>query len=182
MNKTKKSRKHMSMGTKWIITFILFILAIATVIICARSGAFHFEAGRVSANDNDTEITENDSQAEESAAEDGEASKYTVFVTAGNGGTANPSGSVTVDSWDSINFSFTPDEGYEIESVTLDGEDLGAIDSYTLSYIDANHTIVVTFDKETKPTDDPNASLDGRIANGVVGIIGKLVDGISSED
>lgn len=181
MSKTKKTRKHMSMGTKWIITFILFILAIATVIICARSGAFHFEAGKVSANDNDTEMAENENQSEEGEGEDGEASRYTVFVTAGNGGTANPSGSVTVDSWDSINLSFTPDEGYVVESVTLDGEDLGAIDSYTLSYIEANHTIVVTFDKEPEPTQDPNASLEGKIANGVAGLIGKLVDGVTGD-
>lgn len=178
MNKTKKSRKHMSMGTKWIITFILFILAIATVIVCARSGAFHFEAGKVSANDNDTEMADNNTQSEEGSDEDGESAKYTVFVTAGNGGTANPSGSVTVDSWDSISLSFTPDEGYEIESVTLDGEDLGAIEDYTLSYIDENHTIVVTFDKISQSEDDG----DGKLVNGVAGLIGKIVDGVKSDD
>lgn len=181
MNKTKKTRKHMSMGTKWIITMILAVLAVVTVILCAKSGAFHFEAGKVSANDNDTAIAENESESEEENTEEGEAAKYTVFVTAGNGGTANPSGSVTVDAWDSINLSFTPDEGYVIESVTLDGEDLGAVDSYTLSYIEENHTIVVTFDKEPEPTNDPNASLEGRIANGVAGIIGKIVDGVSED-
>lgn len=180
MSKTKKSKKHMSMGTKTVITFIVLIVAIATVIVCAKSGAFHFEAGTVTANDNDQAAVETDDAAEET--EDGsEAAKYTVFVTAGNGGTANPSGSVTVDSWDSINLSFTPDEGYVIESVTLDGEDLGAIDSYTLSYIDSNHTVVVTFDKKPAPT-PTDGSIEDVLTTRVVGIIGKIVDGVSGED
>lgn len=170
------------MGVKWIITFIFLIAAIATVIICAKSGAFHFEAGKISANDNDIPISENEDTDEEDAESTEDAEKYTVFVTAGNGGTANPSGSVTVQAWDSISLSFTPDAGYVIESVTLDGEELGPIDSYTISYIDQNHTVVVTFDKKPEPTPDPDASIEEKITEGVVGIIGKIIDEVSSAD
>lgn len=182
MAKKRKAKKGMSTGIKWIITFILFITAIATVIVCAKSGAFHFEAGKVSANDNDIEMNEKEQTEPEDEENEGETEKYTVFVTAGNGGTANPSGSVTVDSWDSISLSFTPDEGYEIESVTLDGEELGAVDDYTLSYIDSNHTIVVTFAEKVVPTPDPDASIDEKIADGVVGIIGRIIDEVTSEN
>lgn len=148
------------MGVKWVITFIFFIAAIATVIVCARSGAFHFEAGKISANDDDQLIAESENAGENAGGEGEAVEQYTVFVTAGNGGTANPSGSVTVASWDSISMSFTPDEGYEVESVTLDGEELGAIDEYTLSYINENHTIVVTFDKITESEESKGGLLE----------------------
>lgn len=153
MNRNKNTRRHMSDDLKWVITFLLVIAAVSMVVICAKNGVFHFEAGTVTANDDETVM-------ESEAPEDGDenensSSKFTVFVTAGNGGTANPAGSINVEAYDSITVNFTPDEGYVVESVTLDGQELGAVESYTLSYIDKNHNIVVTFaEEEIEPEEE----------------------------
>ena len=153
MSRTNKTKKHMSNGIRWIITFLLVIVAISMVIVCVKKGVFHFEAGTVKANDEEAMETVAPDVGENSD-DSGDSSKYTVFVTAGNGGTANPAGSVTVEAWDSITVSFTPDDGYEVESVTLDGKPLGAVTSYTVSYIDSNHTIVATFTEEAEEPEE----------------------------
>lgn len=156
-NKEKKEKNPMSYRTKWIITLVLLMLAVALVVICFAEGMFAFKPGVVKANDNETvESTE--------AVEDGDngepqQSEYTVFISEGNGGTANPSGRVSVDAWGSITVSFTPNEGYEIQSVVVDGADMGALTSYTLSYITADHTIMVTFEKIPEPTPEPTEEL-----------------------
>lgn len=181
MKRNKKARKPMSDGVKWVITFILCIVAISTVIICAKKGVFHFEAGTVTANDDAGAVaTDSPDGADENSEND--TSKFTVFVTAGNGGTANPSGSVTVEAWDSITLNFTPDDGYVVQSVTLDGMELGAVDSYTISYIDENHNVVATFDKAPATTSDPDddGGIDTQLSNGVVKIIGKIIDGVGN--
>ncbi len=148
-NKKKHGIRNMSMKTKWLITGGLCILAVLTVVFCIKDGCFDFKPGSVQANDK---------AAEESAAPasniEGTTSgaKYKVLVTAGNGGSANPNGSITVDEWGSVNVSFKPNEGYEIQSVTVDGKDMGALESYTLSYITADHSIMATFAKIPEPT------------------------------
>lgn len=185
MSKPIKTKKGMSNGLKWIITFALVILAVSTVIICARKGAFHFEA-TITANDNETMETAAPEDNEEADDESGN-SKYTVFVTAGNGGTVNPTGSITVDAWDSINLSFTPDAGYVVQSVTIDGKEIGAVENYTISYIESNHTVVATFDKVRAGADNEDdgsgessstselGNIADEITNNIVGIIEKIV-------
>ena len=157
-NKSKRGIRNMSMRTKWLITGGLCILAVLTVVLCAMDGCFDFKPGSVQANDK---------AAEESAAPasniEGTTSgaKYKVLVTAGNGGSADPNGSITVDEWGSVTVSFTPNEGYEIQSVTVDGADKGAVESETLSYITADHSIMATFVKtpEPTPTVEPTADI-----------------------
>ena len=46
---------------------------------------------------------------------------YTITATAGTGGTISPSGSVTVYAGDDKTFQVTPNSGYRIKSVKLDG-------------------------------------------------------------
>ncbi len=185
MSRNTKTKKSMSEGVKWVITFIVFIMAISTVIVCAKKGAFHFEAGTVTANDDtvaaDASKPDAEGEGEEGddSSEEGSTSKYSVFVTAGNGGTANPSGSVSVDAWDSITLTFTPDKGYVVQSVTLDGMDLGAVTSYTITYIDQDHNVVVTFAEEPEPTEEPDSedgSIDEKFSHGVVSIIENIID------
>lgn len=188
MSRNTKTKKHMSEGVKWVITFIVFIMAISTVIVCAKKGAFHFEAGTVTANDDavavDAENSDSEDEEGEASSEEGSTSKYSVFVTAGNGGTANPSGSVSVDAWDSITLTFTPDKGYVVQSVTLDGMELGAVTSYTIEYIDQDHNVVVTFTDEPEPTEEPDSeggSIDEKLSHGVVSIIENIIDHVEGE-
>ena len=71
---------------------------------------------------------------------------YTVTATAGENGTITPSGEVTVEEGKSQAFTITPNEGYQIADVKVDGVSVGAVATYTLSNVKANATITVTFD------------------------------------
>ncbi len=152
-DRERKEKRSMSYRTKWIITIVLLMIAVALVITCFAEGMFDFKPGVVKPNDEESVI----STAGVDTDKNGEPklSEYTVFVSAGNGGTANPNGRVTVDAWGSITVSFTPDEGYKVQSVVVDGADMGELSSYTLSYITSEHTIMVTFEKIPVPTPEP---------------------------
>ena len=71
---------------------------------------------------------------------------YTVTVNANNGGTVNPSGAQTVSEGRNFTFSVTPNDCYEIASVTVDGNNVNLTNNqYTISNVTANHTVNVTF-------------------------------------
>jgi len=74
---------------------------------------------------------------------------YTVNITAGPGGTISPIGNLVVNESSDHTFSITPDEGYRITNVLVDGISAGAVTSYTLTNITANHTISATFEIKT---------------------------------
>ncbi|MDO4815852.1 MAG: hypothetical protein Q4A83_04515 [Bacillota bacterium] len=156
--KEKKERRTMSYGTKWKITLVLLLLAAILVVVCVSEGMFSFKSGGViTPNDNDPVVSTD--AIDKGGNSEPDADEYTVFISEGNGGTANPSGRVSVDAWGSITVSFTPNDGYEIQSVVVDGNDMGALNSYTLSYITSNHTIMVTFDKIPEPTPEPTPDI-----------------------
>ncbi len=70
---------------------------------------------------------------------------YTISASAGTGGVISPSGSVSVASGSSKTFTITPNSGYRISTVTVNGSSVGAVSSYTFSNITANRTIAATF-------------------------------------
>ncbi len=70
---------------------------------------------------------------------------YTITASAGTGGSISPSGGVSVQSGANQTFTITPNTGYKIAGVTVDGVSQGAIASYTFSAVSANHTISATF-------------------------------------
>lgn len=85
---------------------------------------------------------------------------YAITSSAGEGGSISPSGSTQVGHGDSQTYTITPNEGYEIESVTVDGVNQGAINSFTFSNVTAAHTISVTFKQiEVNPPEFTSASL-----------------------
>lgn len=71
---------------------------------------------------------------------------YTVNITAGPGGTVSPIGNLVVNESSDHTFSIRPDEGYRITNVLIDGISAGAVTTYTLTNITANHTISATFE------------------------------------
>ena len=89
---------------------------------------------------------------------DPEPETYTITAEAGAGGSIDPSGDVTVEKGASQTFTITPDEGYEIADVQVDGVSVTVTDnSYTFTGVQANHTISVTFQKtggEPEPEPD----------------------------
>src|SRR5439155_11470343 len=70
---------------------------------------------------------------------------YTIVATAGSGGSISPPGTSTVNAGDNITYTITPNSGFNIQDVTVDGVSQGAIASYTFSNVHANHTIDATF-------------------------------------
>lgn len=66
----------------------------------------------------------------------------------GANGKISPSSNVNVVYGASQTFTITPDEGYEVEDVLVDGKSVGAVTSYTFENVTANHTISATFKKK----------------------------------
>ena len=82
------------------------------------------------------------------AVEDGPvAQKYTITATAGEGGSITPAGAVSVKEGASQTFAIAAQEGYAIADVLVDGQSVGAVDSYTFENVTANHTIAAVFTK-----------------------------------
>lgn len=76
---------------------------------------------------------------------------YTIKVDAGFGGGTDPpgdsSGNITAECGSSQNFTITPDDCYQIADVRIDGESVGAVDSYPFINIRDGHTIQAAFEK-----------------------------------
>jgi uncharacterized repeat protein (TIGR02543 family) len=70
---------------------------------------------------------------------------YTITATASSGGAITPSGYITVQHGANQTFTITPNAGYNIEQVAVDGASRGAIGSFTFENVVANHTILATF-------------------------------------
>ena len=68
-----------------------------------------------------------------------------ITATANISGTITPSGTITADSGANISFVITPNTGYSVQSVLVDGVSQGAITSYTFTNVTAAHTITATF-------------------------------------
>lgn len=84
--------------------------------------------------------------------------KYTITATAGAHGSISPSGKVEVVEGSSQIFVITAEDGYEIESLTVDGKSVDAVTSYTFENVTAAHTIAVTFKLQYKIIDGANGS------------------------
>ena len=74
-------------------------------------------------------------------------SYYTIKATAGAGGSISPSGSVSVREGRDQTFTITPDKGYAVANVKIDGKSIGAVKSYTFENVRRTHTIEVIFMK-----------------------------------
>ena len=76
-------------------------------------------------------------------------SYYTIKATAGTGGSISPSGDVSVREGKDQTFTITPDKGYAVSRVKIDGKSIGAVKSYTFENVSRAHTIEVIFVKGT---------------------------------
>ncbi|MBF0529484.1 MAG: SBBP repeat-containing protein, partial [Deltaproteobacteria bacterium] len=70
---------------------------------------------------------------------------YIITATAGGGGSITPSGKVNVTQGASQTFTITPNWGYAVQKVMVDGVSQEDIISYTFTNVTADHTIDVTF-------------------------------------
>ena len=74
-----------------------------------------------------------------------ERDNYVAVTAAGEGGTITPAGEVSVKEGASQTFAIAAQEGYAIADVLVDGQSVGAVDSYTFENVTANHTIAALF-------------------------------------
>ena len=71
---------------------------------------------------------------------------YTITASSDSGGSITPSGSISVTQGNEQVFTVTPEEGYRLLEVVVDGNSVGKIDTYTFSSIQGSHTIHVSFE------------------------------------
>ena len=75
-----------------------------------------------------------------------------ITATAGDNGRITPTGDVAVPKGESKTFIITPDSGYHIKDVLVDGKSVGAVSTYTFENVVDNHTIHATFARKHTPT------------------------------
>ena len=97
---------------------------------------------------------------------------YIIRATAGAGGHITPSGDVSVRAGANQTFTITPNRGYAVSDVKIDGRSIGAVRSYTFENISASHTIEVQFRVRSSFVDVPSGSyyedaVDWAVANGI---------------
>ena len=84
---------------------------------------------------------------------------YTITAIAGDGGSINPEGEMTVYEGDSLNFIIEPENDYIIADVLVDDNSIGAVSDYIFQNISSEHTIEVVFTPRTG-LNDINADND----------------------
>jgi hypothetical protein len=74
---------------------------------------------------------------------------FTITASAGSGGSISPSGNVVANQGASQSFTITPNSGFNVSSVTVDGVNMGTVTAYTFSNVQANHTISAAFQQQS---------------------------------
>lgn len=140
---------------------------LASLPSASRIGSYRFDGWYTAANGG-TEITTSTTFSADTTVyahwtyvgkDDQPDTFYTINVTAGKGGTISPSGSVRIREGGSLTLTITPDKGYVVSSVKIDGKSVGAVKSYTLTNVMGSHAITVTFRKAGSPVSGDSGGL-----------------------
>ena len=83
----------------------------------------------------------------------------TITVTVRGNGSVSPSGWANVPIGGDQTFTITPDKGYAVAKVLIDGQSVGAVTSYTFQSVTEGHTIEVIF---MKANGNPQTGVDAR--------------------
>ncbi len=86
---------------------------------------------------------------------------FTLTAFAGTHGAISPSGLVFVNAGASQSFTITPDSGFSVADVLVDGASVGALTSFTFSNVNTFHTIVASF---ALPTITASVGANGAIS------------------
>jgi tripartite motif-containing protein 71 len=93
--------------------------------------------------------------------------QYTIIATAGSNGTISPSGTLIVNHGGSQTFTITPNPGYHVADVKIDGISAGALTTFRFDNVISNRTIEVTFEVDNSPP-VADAGLDQNVITGQV--------------
>ena len=89
----------------------------------------------------------------------GHSNYHTIMVTVRGNGSVSPSGWAIVPTGGDQTFTITPDKGYAVAKVLIDGQSVGAVTSYTFRSVTEGHTIEVIF---MKANGNPQTGVDAR--------------------
>lgn len=85
--------------------------------------------------------------------------QYSINASAGQGGSISPSGSNVVEQGKSIVFTVTPDSGYEVDTVKVDGKSVSLLNyTYTFKNVAASQNIYVSF-KQTETANNEDSPI-----------------------
>ena len=99
--------------------------------------------------------------------EDTPASSFTIEATVSGSGSISPSGTISVAAGSNQTITFTPDSGYYVSSVVVDGQSVSWTgNSYTFTNVTANHTIIVTFAKSSGGSSTTYYTIDAEAGQG----------------
>ncbi len=80
--------------------------------------------------------------------------KHTIIASTEGDGSISPEGRVFADIGSDLTFTITPDPGYYVEDVSVDGYKKGSLSSYTFDNVAADHEITARFLIEDSDEDD----------------------------
>jgi len=89
---------------------------------------------------------------------------FTVTASATANGTVSPAGAVTANYGSASSFAITPDAGFQIANLVVDGVTLPAASSYSFTSITGNHTISASFAPVAALTITATAAPNGTIS------------------
>ena len=125
-----------------------------TLVVALPNSGFHFVSwsdGVPTASRTDLNVTANLSVTATFAANGVAPATYSIVASAGANGNVTPVGTTTVNSGATQSYTITPNAGYSVSTVIVDGAVLSGViinpitSSYTFSNVSANHTISATF-------------------------------------
>jgi uncharacterized repeat protein (TIGR02543 family) len=108
---------------------------------------FSWWSGGVSGTENPVSIAIDDNFAIYASFEE-VAEDHVITASAGTGGSIDPSGTVLVHHGYDQTFSITPDTGYRIDDVLVDGSSVGAMGSYKFMSVTSDHSITAIFERD----------------------------------
>ena len=112
-------------------------------------------------------------------------SRCTIRASAGANGSITPGGNVSVRTGSDQTFLITPDEGYAISDVRIDGRSIGVVMRYTFENVRSAHTIEASFTAASTFADVPAGSYYERAviwaaANGITNGVGNGLFGVDA--
>jgi hypothetical protein len=121
--------------------------ALSTTISASADGAYviSFTASDNAGNSNSDTFTLIWSSASSSTTGGGAPQSFDISVSVGPNGKITPSWGLLFSYGTTQTFSITPNSGYQIADVLIDGVSIGAQPSFTFSSIDSSHSISATF-------------------------------------
>ncbi|MBQ4820417.1 glycoside hydrolase family 9 protein [Aquimarina sp. MMG016] len=93
---------------------------------------------------------------------------YTIVASAQSGGNISPAGTISVTQGSNRTFTITPNNGFEIEDVVVNGNSVGVLTEYTFTNIQSNATITASFKETIDGNQVPIANASANPTSGTI--------------